>query len=129
MFWLIKDDYSGSITLQEIQLDSSTRSRIKKDGLQLLCEISNSFKKESADDYYLSREPELFIMNEKQYCGYEYYFDNTSKRIRVVIFQVGEKFYECSAIPLTGVWFDKDLREMYNAMHAFINTFGRNPLL
>ncbi|MDP2208635.1 MAG: hypothetical protein Q8K98_07655 [Bacteroidota bacterium] len=129
LFWLIKDDYSGSITLQEIHVDNSTRGRITKEGLKLLGEISNGFKKESADDYYLSKEPELFIMNGKQYCGYEYYADNTSKRVRVVLFQIGEKFYECSAIPLTGVWFDKDLREMYNAMHAFINSFGKNSLL
>ncbi|MDI6804336.1 MAG: hypothetical protein QME58_10905 [Bacteroidota bacterium] len=128
LFWLIKDDYSGSILLQEIQVDNSTRSRIKKEDIKLLAEISNGFKKESADDYYLSKEPELFIMNERQYCGYEYYSDNTSKRVRVVLFQIGEKFYECSAIPLTGVWFDKDLREMYNAMHAFINSFGKNSL-
>ncbi len=128
LFWLIKEDYSGSITLQEIYLDTSIQGRIKSDGLKLLAEISNGFKKESSDDYFLSKEPELFMMNGKEYWAYEYYADNTSKRIRVIVFQIGEKFYECSAVPLTGVWFEKDLKEMYEAMHAFVNSFGKNFL-
>ena len=121
LFWLIKDDYSSSIALQEIKVDRFTEQRIKKEGLKLFAEISQSFKKESVEKFSLTMPIEIFTINSKNYCGYEYYSNDRSGRVRVILLQIGNRYFEVEATPLSGVWYEKDLKGLYNALHAFAN--------
>lgn len=125
IFWLIKDDYNCAIVLEKIILDSATSLKVKKDGLSLIANISLELKKVSSRDFELSRKPEIFKMDEKDYCAFEYYSDWTSKKIRVIIFELNGDYYECSAIPLSGVWFEKDLMELYSAAQAFVVSINK----
>jgi hypothetical protein len=122
LFWLIKDDYSGTITLQEVKVDRATGQRINKEGLNLLAEISMAFKKESTDKFLQTKPIELFTINTNSYSGFEYYSDGTSRRIRVVVFKMGNRYFEATAMPLSGVWYEKDLRALLNALHSFLNS-------
>lgn len=122
LFWLIKDDYSGTITLQEVKVDRATGRRINKEGLNLLAEISMAFKKESTDKFLQTKPIELFTINTNSYSGFEYYSDGTSRRIRVVVFKMGNRYFEATAMPLSGVWYEKDLRGLLNALHSFLNS-------
>lgn len=122
LFWLIKDDYSGTITLQEIKVDGATEQRIKKEGLKLLAEISMAFKKESTDRFLLTKPVELFTINTNSYSGFDYYSNSTISRTRVVVFKMGSRYFEATAMPLTGVWYEKDLRGLLNALHTFLNS-------
>jgi hypothetical protein len=121
LFWLIKDDYSSSIALQEIKVDRFTEQRIKKEGLKLFAEISQSFKKESVDKFLMTKPIEVFTINSKNYCGYEYYSNDRSSRVRVILLQIGSRYFEVEATPLSGVWYEKDLKGLYSALHAFAN--------
>lgn len=127
IFLLIKNDYSCSITLEKIFIDGKSRTLIEQKGLELLAQISLELRKETSKDFVLSRKPEFFQMNNKNYCAYEYYSDWTSKKIRVIVFELNGDYYECSAIPLNGVWLEKDLIELYTAAQTFLhslNTFS-----
>lgn len=119
LFWLIKEDYSSTIALQEIKVDHFTDQRVKQEGLKLIAEISQSFKKESVDKFLLTKPIEIFTINAKNYCGYEYY--SNSGRVRVIVLQIGNRYFEVEAIPLAGIWYEKDLKTLYNALHAFVN--------
>ena len=121
LFWLIKEDYSGTIALQEIKVDRFTEQQIKNEGLKLFAEISQSFKRESVDGFFLTKPIEIFTINSKNYCGYEYYSKSYNGRVRVIVLQIGNKYFEVEAIPLSGVWYEKDLKALYNALHAFVN--------
>jgi hypothetical protein len=121
LFWLIKEDYSSTIVLQEIKVDHFTEQRIKKEGLKLFAEISQAFKNESVDKFSLTMPIEIFTINSKNYCGYEYYSNDRSGRVRVILMQIGNKYFEVEAIPLAGIWYEKDLKALYNALHAFVN--------
>lgn len=121
-FWLIKEDYSGTITLQEIKVDAVTDRRIKKDGLLLLAEISLKFKQEAVDRFLITKPIETFTINSQNYCGFEYYINSTSRRVRVVLFQLGNRYFETEATPLSGVWYEKDLSTLYQTLHSFLNS-------
>ncbi len=120
IFWLVKEDYNCAIILEKIYLDSVTSSKVQNQGLELIANISLELKKVSSKDFELSRTPVIFKMGEEHYCAYEYYPDWTSRKIRVIVFKLNGDYYECSAIPLSGVWYEKDLKELYSAAQTFV---------
>ncbi len=128
LFWLLKEDYSSSIIVEEIILDSATVMKIQQGGLILVANISLAFKSEISQDFKLSRKPEIFKMGNKNYCAYEYFSDWTSKKIRVIIFEINNRYYECSAVPLSGVWYEKDLTELYSAAQTFVFSISKFSL-
>lgn len=129
IFWLVKDDYDCAIVLEKIILDSATITKVKRDGLLLIANLSLEFKKVSSQDFELSRKPETFRMDGKSYCAYEYYSDWTSRKIRVILFELNGDYYECSAIPLSGVWFEKDLNILFSAAQTFVFSLKKIPRL
>lgn len=122
LFLLISERYTSTISLQEIKVDRATESRINDEGLRFLTEISLAFKKASAPSYFFSTKAQIFSIDNQEYCGYEYYDDKLSNRTRVVVFRINKKFFECSATPISGPWYETDLKKLYTAMHAFLKS-------
>lgn len=128
LFWLLKEDYTSAIVLEEIFLDNTTVKRIENEGLYLIANISLTFKANTSQDFKLSRKPEIFKMGNKDYCAYEYFADWASKKVRVILFELNGRYYECSAIPLSGVWFEKNLKELYSAAQTFVFSISKFSL-
>lgn len=122
LFLLISESYTSTISLQEIKVDRATESRINEEGLKFLTEISLAFKKASAPSYFFNTKAQIFSIDSQEYCGYEYYDDKLSNRTRVVVFRINNKFFECSATPISGPWYETDLKKLYTAMHAFLKS-------
>ncbi len=122
LFFIVSENYTSTISLQEIIVDSGTENRINNEGIKLLAAISSVFKKASAPSYFFCTKEQIFSINSQEYCGYEYYDDKLSNRTRVVVFRIGNKFFECSATPISGPWYETDLKKLYTAMHAFLKS-------
>jgi hypothetical protein len=69
MVWLIKEDFSATIVLKELKLDSLTVQHVKKEGLELLARISLRFQAEYNSSQILTLQE--FEIRGKKYCGYE----------------------------------------------------------
>lgn len=128
LFYIINEDYTATIFIQELKLDRVTENRVLKGNFELLAELSMALKQESSEKFSIYKDIHTFKTNNKIYSGYEYYFDTSRRRFRTVVFHVGNRFYECTASPQEGVWFEKDLSLVFSAMHSFITSVQKfNP--
>lgn len=122
IFLLVNANSTSMISLQEIKCDSNTLSHLEENNLCLIAEISSAFNKASYSKYYYATKPKLFKIENREFCGYEFYCDYSSKRTRVVVFKISNRYYECIARPISGTMRESELRKLYNAMHSFLKS-------
>lgn len=116
--WLIKEDYSASISFIPINVDSSTASQLAAGGLQELKRLNIAFRKAKIGNKPVSIfNEELFQINSNDFLAYEYPDENNAK-IRVVLFKFEGKFYECSAIPASA----QNLEELFNIQNTLLTS-------
>ena len=116
--WLIKDDYSATLNLVALNLDSATVKEIRSDEINSLLRLSELFRKAKfgkAIQKFTNQE--IFEINKKQFAAYEY-ADNSKRLIRVVVFSYGTKFYELSAIPVK----TQNLQELYKIQNSVLSS-------
>lgn len=99
LVWLVKEDYSATMGLTEIRGDERLRKEVEETGLLVLGELSFSLKHARDPAAKLLSLPEVFQLNRKRFCAYEFTLDNGVTTIRTVVFNTGKKFYELSVIP------------------------------
>lgn len=99
LVWLVKEDYSATMGLTEIRGDERLRKEVEETGLLVLGELSFSLKQARDPAAKLLSLPEVFQLNRKRFCAYEFASDNGATTIRTVVFDTGKKFYELTVIP------------------------------
>ncbi|MBI5645383.1 MAG: hypothetical protein HY962_00505 [Ignavibacteriae bacterium] len=99
--WLVKEDYSASISFTPIAMDPALYATLKKDGLRSVAKVSLNLKKDYAQDSVkVIQETEYFRLNNRDFAAYEY-SAGASDVVRVVVFDTGSRFMECVVMPAT----------------------------
>ncbi|MFH1197220.1 MAG: hypothetical protein V1720_16095 [bacterium] len=100
--WLIKDNYSASISLVPLSFDEQIKNKYDIDDLTGVLNISQLFKKaETGSTYKETGETEFFKLNSIDIAAYQFLGKDTQK-IRVAIFQYDNQYYEFTAMPANG---------------------------
>lgn len=116
--WLIKEDYSASISFIPINVDSSTADQLVLGGLQELKRLNIAFRKAKVGNASFSiLNEEFFQVNDTEFFAYEYTTEDHAK-IRVVLFKFNGKFYECSASSSNS----QNSEELFNVQNTILAT-------
>jgi hypothetical protein len=118
--WLMKDDMSAAMGIKEITLDRLAGLQIRKDGLELLARISIGLRQSGPDSMVVLAAPGKFEMGGKTFCGYE--IGAGGRRARIVVFSVGERYYECEAVVMKGTGSSGELVRMFTAQQTFLSS-------
>lgn len=95
--WLVKNDYTASISFSVINPDSLTRTGIAKDELAGIAELSRDFKRiKYGEKFREYGSPESFSVNSIKFYSYQYYAAE-GLPARVVVFKFNDRYFECSA--------------------------------
>ena len=95
--WLVKNDYAGTISVNEIIIDTETRRAISGEGLIRLANLSLSLSVANGSPTMLN-PPETSLLDGKTLCSYTMLKPASSDTVRVVILPVGERVFEVVAL-------------------------------
>lgn len=96
--WIVKSNYSQSITFKKINLDETVQKELDGNGLDKIAFYSKTFARvKLGRDFKNFSNEEVFEMNGKTFAAYEYLNKNQIP-VRVVIFRQYDKYYESEAI-------------------------------
>jgi hypothetical protein len=115
--WLLKEDYSASINIQELRLDQLTAKRVEKEGIKLLAELSLATRQDSVKEKFTDSLKEFKIRG-KEFCSYE--IKENGNRTRVVVFSAKGKFYECVALTLKGTWQLQEISRLFTIQQSIL---------
>jgi hypothetical protein len=94
--WLIKDDYSASISFIRVNPDKETIKEVNKAGLQKIKEYSQLNNKLAHRTSYIDLfKTENFDINGRKFTSYQ--FAGSNNVYRVVVFSYKDQYYECTA--------------------------------
>jgi hypothetical protein len=116
--WLVTDELSASMGIRELNLDPLTVKRVEKEGLELLANISITYQKEGGHTAEIESPPKEFEMRGRKFCGYE--MIGGYERRRVIVYQVGLRYFECTAITLLPTVTPVDVKDFYTAQQAVL---------
>lgn len=95
--WIVRDDYSASISFSVIYMDSLTRAQISGNELEGIADISRDFKRiKFGKNFKEYGDPENFEIDSLKCSAYKY-LDENNLPVRVVVFGIKEIYFECSA--------------------------------
>jgi hypothetical protein len=92
---LFREDYSAVLTFEGIEVDSSTKVAIEREGLLLLANISLSLKLSEESSVVVVKQPEAFTLEGKHFARYAY--DVKGEQVNVVLFRVKNRYVESTA--------------------------------
>lgn len=100
LLWLVNDDYSASLSFVHIRMDPALYETLKKDGLEAVAKVSLGLKQRGADDaVHIVQQVEQFRIGGRLCAAYEYRTGTTEALIRVVVFDTGTRYMECTLFP------------------------------
>ena len=99
--WLVKEDFSATISFTPIHVDDSTYDEIKssesENDLSLALDYSKTFRKAVLGDKFKPvLKDEYFELDNRPFAAYQF-TDSNSLPARVVVFRYGRFYYEVSA--------------------------------
>lgn len=118
LMWLIREDFSAALTVQELRLDRLSLQRVEREGLPLLARISAGFHPADKSVIPSSLELKEFELGGNKFCSYE--LPVSEGRSRVVVFGAKGKYYECEAHTLKGRWTGDELVRMFTAQQSVL---------
>lgn len=117
--WLVKEDFSAALTLQELHLDGLSSRQVESEGLELLARMSLQLQPDPTA-VRLTLPPKEFKMTGRKFCGYEVI--SGGQRKRVIVFAARGRYFECRATPLKGVWTDEQLSGLFAAQQVLLSS-------
>ncbi len=122
--WLIKDDYSATISFIPINLDSQTEGRYGTISLNTIVEYSKLSQKLAHMNSFIDlMKNESFEMNYMQFRAYQFAGTNANS-YRVVVFQLGDKYFECTAAVKPPQSPEK-LKEIFSVQNAVLKSIKK----
>ena len=116
--WIVKNDYSQSITFKKINLDEAVLKEFDGNGLDKIAFYSKTFARvKLGKDFKNFSNEEVFEINGKTFAAYEYLNKNQIP-VRVVVFRQYNKYYESEAIAKDG----KNSVELFKIQNAVLST-------
>jgi len=114
--WLIREDYSATLTIRELRLDRLSDDRVTDNGLTLLASLNAAFEGHTAK----LREVKEYAIGGKKFCGYE--FGPSESPGRAVVFAAGAKYYSCTAQRVKGTWSKADYNMLFSAQETVLRS-------
>ena len=116
--WLIREDYTATLTIRQLHLDRLSETRVKDDGLTLLASLNAAFDVHTAK----MREVKEYKIEGRKFCGYE--FGPTESPGRAVVFAAGSKYYSCTAQRVKGNWSKADYNMLFSAQESVLRSLS-----
>lgn len=121
VLWLVKEDYSTSLSFTPMNMDPALYDALKKDGVLAVAKVSLSMKKDNAKKpVTVIQQPETFILKSKAFAAYEYTIDGSRTIIRVVVFDTGKRFMECALLPATNTITPAENRRLFETQQSVL---------
>ncbi len=109
---------TNGLVLSEIPGSAELRRNVERDGLLAIAQASLAFKEQKQSKVKLTKEAELFSLNNRLFAGYEYTSPDSTGSVeldhRTVVFTTGVRFYELSMVELATNGVQPDARKMEN---------------
>lgn len=118
--WLIREDFSATLSIKELTLDQRTEQQVRQNGLKLLANVSAGFQSDHATEAGI--DPKEFDIDGKQFCSYE--IGSAMARKRIVVFMARGKYYECEARAVKGNWTADDLNRMFSIQQSVLGSLS-----
>jgi hypothetical protein len=118
--WLLREDFSASITIRELKLNNFSRDQIEKGGLELLARLSAANYIE--DGFPPQVEPICFKLKAKEFCSYEISVEGELRRF--VLYSAKGRFYECTTRQLKGEWQTTDTQKLFIVQQSILGSIG-----
>ncbi|MBI5475883.1 MAG: hypothetical protein HY964_04025 [Ignavibacteriales bacterium] len=118
--WLLKEDFTVSITISEIKLNKFTIQQIEKEGLEFLAKLrAANYTGNTLPDKF---DPICFKFRGKEFCGFNLFTDDENRRF--VFYSAKGHFYECSTRQLKGKLNDSDTQTLFEIQQAILGSIG-----
>ncbi len=114
--WLLRNDYTATITVNEIRIDQSARSELAQQGLSTLARLT-MFLSSKDKGALLQKPPEDFMLHDRRCCSYELVMPGNGDILRTVLYDVGGKVYAVAALRGGNA---KDAAELGAVQMAFV---------
>ncbi len=118
--WLLKEDFSASFSIEELNLDQLSRQRVDREGGKLLSQFSQAFRLQNTPSEKLFTRQKEFKIQGKEFYGYE--ISRPSERLRVVVFSYRQKYYECIVTTVSGTSSDEEFKRLCTAQQTVLST-------
>lgn len=115
--FLVRGDYSGTLTLHQVHVDAAARRDLSQVGLLQIARLTASLESGSKSGMIV-REPEAVRINGQEACTYEVEY-STGDRVRTVLVDTGERLYAVAALVNTGAP-AAARRDIFAAQQAFV---------
>jgi len=120
LIWLLKNDYSATIAVAEIHVDSTARRLLRDEGLAPFANLTAGLTS-GGNSSVLVRPPEFFRLNGREFCSYETLISSTGDAMRIVLFTDGSKLFEATALVKQG-GNGADRAEVFSAQQSFLDS-------
>ncbi|MCZ7557698.1 MAG: hypothetical protein M5R41_14970 [Bacteroidia bacterium] len=121
VLWLVNEEYSASLTFVHMQMDPALYETLRKDGIEAVAKVSLGLKQRSADDVVHVVQPvELFRIAGKICAAYEYRTGTAEALIRVVVFDTGSRFMECTMFPASNTITPAGNRKLFEVQQSVL---------
>ena len=127
VLWLLRDDYSASLSFLPIRMDPGLYLTLKRDGIEAVAKVSLSLKQRTADDSVRIVQPvEQFRVGGRVCAAYEYRLGSTAPLIRVVVFDSGSRFMECALYPASPEITPAENRRLFEVQQSVLASMVAN---
>jgi hypothetical protein len=118
-FWLIKNDFSASVTCMPLKFSRHITFQPDSDSLVSILNYSRSLKSAATGRDVSLKENEFFILNGRHFGAYEY-FTEDGRKVRIAVFRYGNRYFEISAVPAPGI--KENSEDLFKAHQAVLNS-------
>ena len=116
--WIIRNDYGGTLTIDEVRFDAAALAAVRDEGLEPLAQLLMTLPSGERAVSRLSG-PETFERDGKVFCGYQGEVYETRDLVRVVLFQVEDRVYSSTLVVPAAVR-DRGPEPLLEAQTAFL---------
>jgi hypothetical protein len=124
--WIIRNDYGGTLTLDEVRFDAAARAAVRDGGLEPLAQLLMTLP---SGDRSVSRlsGPETFEREGTMFCRYEVEVYETRDLVRVVLFHVEDRVYSCTLVVPAAIR-DRGSEQLVEEQAAFLGAVAWGSL-
>lgn len=123
--WLVNENYSAVIIIKKISILFSINTKDKNEKLLSLSRLSATLhKRRNENSFKINQPPRLFQNGNLIYSAFEYGFGE-NQIARVIIIQIGDEFFECTAYTTSKGYGKISLIELYSIQESVVASLER----
>jgi hypothetical protein len=121
VLWLVNEEYTASLSFVHMQMDPALYETLRKDGIEAVAKVSLGLKQRGADDaVHIVQPVELFRIGGRICAAYEYRTGTAEALIRVVVFDTGSRFTECTMFPASNTITPAGNRKLFEVQQSVL---------